>query len=527
MIDKKLGLMIFASLVVVTGVIASSRFESVDALLSAFKGEQSQEAPAGLISTTGPVEIDKPATEEPQAAAADETAAPDEAATAKPDDMAAQSAQSTEPATEVANLETPDNPAVANDAQSIEQLVPSFDLLRVEPNGSVVIAGRTKPLAKVEIVTGSTVLAKTTANDRGEFVAVFDEALKQGDYEMVLRSSMPDGTVMTSAETAIVSIPKDDSGQVLALVRAPGVPSRLITKTDEPAEMAQATSDALTTVAPASDASTPDSAPAPDASMADGKTDMPQAATNTDMATPTNETMSDAPSTALDRAASAANDAGSAAVEAAKMETANNTALKVSIEAVEIDGTTLFIAGKAEAGSIIRLYANDKLLGDTQTSPGGTYLMELNRDLPVGDYVIRADQLTANRAEVVARAAVPFRRTEGEKLAAVAAPSSPAQTSDAAPAATQENAPEAEASAAPENQEMASSAQGTTDQPLQAVSGSVVIRRGDTLWEISKRIYGQGIKYTTIYQANQQQIKDPDMIWPGQVFDLPKGAENQ
>ena len=45
----------------------------------------------------------------------------------------------------------------------------------------------------------------------------------------------------------------------------------------------------------------------------------------------------------------------------------------------------------------------------------------------------------------------------------------------------------------------------------------MIIRRGDTLWQISRRVYGQGVRYTTIYLANQQQIQNPDLIEPGQI----------
>ncbi|MGB5840589.1 MAG: LysM peptidoglycan-binding domain-containing protein, partial [Brucella anthropi] len=51
---------------------------------------------------------------------------------------------------------------------------------------------------------------------------------------------------------------------------------------------------------------------------------------------------------------------------------------------------------------------------------------------------------------------------------------------------------------------------------------SVIIRRGDNLWTISKRAYGKGTRYTTIYLANRDQIRNPDLIWPGQVFNMPK-----
>lgn len=61
-----------------------------------------------------------------------------------------------------------------------------------------------------------------------------------------------------------------------------------------------------------------------------------------------------------------------------------------------------------------------------------------------------------------------------------------------------------------------------TAPKLQSVDGSVIIRRGDTLWRISRRVYGRGIRYSTIYLANQDQISDPDRIWPGQVFSVPE-----
>lgn len=55
-------------------------------------------------------------------------------------------------------------------------------------------------------------------------------------------------------------------------------------------------------------------------------------------------------------------------------------------------------------------------------------------------------------------------------------------------------------------------------------SGKAIIRRGDNLWTIARRVYGEGIRYTTIYEANADQIRDPHWIYPGQVFDLPQTA---
>lgn len=45
--------------------------------------------------------------------------------------------------------------------------------------------------------------------------------------------------------------------------------------------------------------------------------------------------------------------------------------------------------------------------------------------------------------------------------------------------------------------------------------------RGDTLWGIAKKYYGNGSKYTTIYNANKDKIKNPNLIYPNQVFVIP------
>lgn len=50
---------------------------------------------------------------------------------------------------------------------------------------------------------------------------------------------------------------------------------------------------------------------------------------------------------------------------------------------------------------------------------------------------------------------------------------------------------------------------------------SIVVQPGNSLWRIAMKSYGDGFRYTTIYQANREQIRDPDLIYPGQIFALP------
>lgn len=58
-----------------------------------------------------------------------------------------------------------------------------------------------------------------------------------------------------------------------------------------------------------------------------------------------------------------------------------------------------------------------------------------------------------------------------------------------------------------------------------AAEDLVTIRPGDTLWHIAQRSYGGGLQYTLIFRANRDQISDPDLIFPGQVFLLPATAD--
>ncbi|MEX0955574.1 MAG: Ig-like domain-containing protein [Rhizobiaceae bacterium] len=494
-----------------------------------------------------------------------EAAATDEASADMPsagEDKAAEAGEqiaSLPPAGETAEPEAP----AATMAAEPEIVVPAFDLVRVEPDGSVVIAGRAAPNATVEVIAGATVIGTAESGASGDFAVVLEDPLKPGDYTVVLRSTTKDNIVASSAQTAIIAVPETESGQVLALVEEPGAPSRLITvpTAPQPAEEVAVKGDRPSTGSSEEMASAPEEKPETQAAAGEPASDTEKAAE-----------VAEAEDTA------SADDQQMAAVEAPKAEMAKPAAEtpappRVAVEAVEIEGRKVFVAGRADKGATVRVYANDILLGQVVSSEAGRFLIEAERDLPVGDYIVRADMLSAGNADVVARAAVPFEREPGENLAAVAsqepaasdAESKPAGTvmvdQDGADAATEEKAgltggmaakdtggetaksqetevaaldndgqtamtdtkvgDGAPQAAAPSDTPADSDTMEATAPKLQNVSGAVIIRRGDTLWQLSRRVYGRGVRYTTIYLANQGQIADPDMIWPGQVFSVP------
>ncbi|MER9875990.1 LysM peptidoglycan-binding domain-containing protein [Mesorhizobium sp. M0195] len=423
----------------------------------------------------------------------------------RPAEVAALTPPASKPVAPATEGRLPPAPAASTDAAApaaptaAGAIVPTFDIVRVESNGSIVVAGNAAPNAKVEILNGSTVLGSTVAGPDGAFAIILDDPLKPGDYTITLRSTA--GNVVTaSAQTAVVSIPQNSTGQVLAMVEEPGKPSELLT------------------------------VPAPEA--------------KSDAALP-------APGTELPAAAAPA-PAAPAAIEAAPAPVAPATPVapaapaaepKIVVEAVEIDGNKIFIAGVTDPGRKVRAYANDILLGDAKTSPDRHFLVEATRDIPVGTYTIHVDALDADGVSVVARAAVPFEREPGEAVAAVApAGPKPAEIKPAEP-----NAPATEA--APTTPATAAETPATTPTPateapaemaattpsgetpetvapkLEHADGAVIIRRHDTLWRISRRVYGQGMRYSTIYLANQDQISNPNRIWPGQVFKVPEKSK--
>lgn len=59
------------------------------------------------------------------------------------------------------------------------------------------------------------------------------------------------------------------------------------------------------------------------------------------------------------------------------------------------------------------------------------------------------------------------------------------------------------------------------ENPPKATNQTYTVVKGDCLWNIAKKFYGNGSKYTVIYNANKDKIKNPNLIYPGQVLTIP------
>ena len=142
----------------------------------------------------------------------------------------------------------------------------------------------------------------------------------------------------------------------------------------------------------------------------------------------------------------------------------------LTVEAIDYaaDGT-FTLNGKADAGGTVQIYLDNVFIGSAMADAKGRWEVAPKSKAAEGKHSIRADQLGANN-NVIARVEVPF----------VLDP--------------------AQANMAP---------------------GAITVVKGNSLWRIARRNYGEGIMYSLIYEANKDQIMDPDLIYPGQVFNLP------
>lgn len=148
----------------------------------------------------------------------------------------------------------------------------------------------------------------------------------------------------------------------------------------------------------------------------------------------------------------------------------------LSLDVIDYDDTgNVVIAGSAPDGAAVRVYLDNRPIGDAITSGEKIWQVVPERAIAAGNYALRLDHLGPD-GNVVARIEVPFTRVEARLAASFSA------------------------------------------------SDRVVVQPGNNLWNIARRTYGRGTLYSIIFESNAEQIRDPDLIYPGQIFSLPKFA---
>ncbi|MCC2098472.1 MAG: LysM peptidoglycan-binding domain-containing protein [Hyphomicrobiales bacterium] len=269
-------------------------------------------------------------------------------------------------------------------SKAADRRVPSFDIVRVEPSGESVIAGRSEPGADVELLNKGKPFARAKADANGQFV-IIPQGLKPGAHQLQLRSRLRDQT-RESAQAVAVSVPERGKKDVIVALAAPGKPTVILS---DPKPASSAASDK-----PASSAA----AGAPPGGAAAG------------------------PKSSVDGATVvAAADPAKAGPDAKTTPGAPQVPVRIRIVEAEQKGG-FFVSGFAAPGSRVRLYLNRAYVAEVQTGKEGNWSLRVARGMSPGDYQVRADIVEPSTGKVLSRAQVPFDYPARVAAARAAAP---------------------------------------------------------------------------------------------------------
>jgi nucleoid-associated protein YgaU len=151
-------------------------------------------------------------------------------------------------------------------------------------------------------------------------------------------------------------------------------------------------------------------------------------------------------------------------------------AATLTLDTVDYDSEgNAVLTGRAEPSTSILAYIDNKFVGSVWVPKDGNWRLEPKQGISKGKHVLRLDQ-ALGEGDVKIRIEVPFDRS------------------------------------LPVNMKLA--------------EGQVIVQPGNSLWHIARRVLGGGTHFVLLYQNNKDRIRDPDLIYPGQVFDLPKPPQS-
>lgn len=350
-----------------------------------------------------------------------------------------------------------DQPEQADEPQK-EALRPTFDVVRVEKDGSVVMAGQAEAGATVVVRAGKEEIGRAVANENGEWIIQEDHKLDSKEHAIELSAQSPnDGPTLYSKQRLALSLSDPIRGEPLVALTEEGKPTRIL-QMPTPEMLSQ-----LAETKPDQDAGSSPSAE--------------------QLAQPTT-TASSEPSTE-------------------KAESESEPGPVVGFASVDYEDadqkSMVFINGIATPGSRVAVYVDNDLAGIAVVEASGKWSYADNRELTSGTHQLRADLLDTDSNQVVARAEVSFERDP--------ATIANAETFDTGPKTVNGKA---------EAEQRAETAPTVDKRPK-----VIIVKRGDTLWHIAEQFYGDGMHYTQIFRNNRNQIRNPHRIYPEQRFILP------
>ncbi|MBQ4807323.1 LysM peptidoglycan-binding domain-containing protein [Phaeobacter sp. HS012] len=458
---------------------------------------------------------------------------------------------------------------------------PQMDLARFETDGSGMVAGRATPGAVVSLLLDGVVVEQLTVPSDGSFVlftrvapsarpqvisleAALGEAVLPSDAQFILAPVAPvvvaetqlaEGQVAEEAATDEQASGEQTTGEQVTGQPAADVASAAAPEGDRPAvdtadadtklSGVQAASDSDTAVAvaalaeaaqeaadapdlptaQASEAGSASEEPAVAATAGDGS-DVTQGETvtasndtqvlETQVAAATGESGDEAQDAApaqVSEAGAAQSDETPAAATAPETAPEQRAVLRsdasgvtlvqpptptlaeapetVALDTISYDAEgAVVLSGRVRSDAVVRAYLDNAAVADLPVDEEGRWSGVLP-DVAPGIYALRLDALDTE-GKVLSRLETPFKREAPEVLQpSLEATATDATSPDAAP---------------------------TGAKPLVRL---VTVQEGDTLWAISRERYGDGLLYVRVFDANREAIRDPDLIYPGQVFSVP------
>lgn len=350
---------------------------------------------------------------------------------------------------------------------------PSFDLVRMTDFGDVLIAGKAPARSSVSVLIDDDPVAQVVSTAAGEFVLMFETDPSPTPRVLELEVRLPNGDKLRSVDTLMLA-PRSTE---LASAGAGEHPLQ----TAGAVEVVPLFPDGAAPPSPPvfsepMVAGTAQSADAPPEPIAAPEPEGPPAQQVAQTAQPSVQASGlpepRTPIAVLLRADGEVQVLGEPAALAQPSSGGN-----VSIDAVTYDaGGEVAVSGRTRHGAAdVQIYLNNQPILRARASADGNWQAQLD-GIERGVYRLRVDELD-DAAQVTSRAEIPFER------------------------ATPEIAREAGG--------------------MQAL----IVQPGNTLWAMSREQFGDGRRYMRIFDANRDQIRNPDLIYPGQVFVLPQETD--
>jgi nucleoid-associated protein YgaU len=380
---------------------------------------------------------------------------------------------------------------------------PRFDVARIEPNGEAVIAGQAAPGAAVELLQDGKVHDRTVADSSGAFVLV-PRPLPSGNYDLTLRTTDPDGKARVSDGSVAVTLDSSKKEKPVAALTGPKAP-------------------------PAAPQSKPAADPEARVQIVDVRAEDGGRLHVSGRSVPGSSVR-----LYLNDAYIAAGTASSdGRVEFSIRGGVKPGKYQVRLDQLNASGKVL---SRVETAFIAPMALAEAKPSEPVESPAPPPPAEAKSSEPA--------ESPAPRRQLEASPPSPASEAPSQSAHAVERDSSPSKAPRAGEADQQVASSQREHASAPVNQtppqapvtNEASSeprspqetrpvvATGPANQREVVVVPNIhtrVVIRGDSLWRISQSTYGHGKLYPTIYSANRNKIRDPDLIYPDQIFVLP------